>query len=177
MRWYRAGSGGVWVGVRWHGCRCRGDLSGDTRFAQGPISPRPAHSPTEKPRRLGVAASTTPPPPCTPSQPHARALLDMEVRAHGRTGARAQGREVTRWLSNNKKTRTDHKPQRQAPSPVAPSASCHLTPTHTRIHTHTHTVGKAKVSVLAEVGWANHWELPYLPPRVEGRGGGLELWL
>ena len=31
------------------------------RFAQGPISPRPAHSPTDKPRRLGVAAPTTPP--------------------------------------------------------------------------------------------------------------------
>ena len=66
-------------------------------------------------------------------------------------------------MSNNNKK---HEPQRQAPS-----ASCHLTPTHMRTHTHTHTVGKAKVSVLAEVGWTNHWELPYLPPRVEGGGG------
>ena len=50
----------------------------------------PAHPPTDMPRRLGVAAPTTPLP-CTPSQPHARAVLDMEVRAHGCAGARAQG--------------------------------------------------------------------------------------
>jgi len=135
------------------------------RFAQGPISPRPPahrHAPQARGRSPHHPPSVHAiPTACTSTTRHG----GEGVLAHGRTGTRAQGREVTRWLSNNNKK---HEPQRQAPS-----ASCHLTPTHMRTHTHTHTVGKAKVSVLAEVGWTNHWELPYLPPRVEGRGGGV----
>ena len=127
----------------------------------------PAHPPTHRqaPQARGRSPHHPPsvhaiPTACTSTTRHG----GEGVLAHGRTGTRAQGREVTRWLSNNNKK---HEPQRQAPS-----ASCHLTPTHMRTHTHTHTVGKAKFSVLAEVGWTNHWELPYLPPRVEGGGGG-----
>jgi hypothetical protein len=89
------------------------------------------------------------------------------ARAHGHKGTRAGGDEVL----EQKETRTDHEPQRQAPS-----TSCHLTPTHMRTHTHTHTVGKAKFSVLAEVGWTNHWErfLTY-PPGWREEGGGSQI--
>jgi hypothetical protein len=158
----------VWVGVRWHGCWCRGDLSGDTMVGLPKGRFPPAHP--QAPQARGRSPHHPPsvhaiPTACTSTPRHG----GEGARAHGRTGTRAGGDEVVEQQQKN-----TNRPQTTKASPK-PSGPKRFLPPHTHAHAHTYTYthsGQGEGVSLGR-GWVGQPLGASLPtPQGGGKRGG-----